>query len=499
MKKNTWKRYFAVVMAAVLALVSSFAVFAETAKETSREGGRSVIVQDVRLEGEGASAKIIRGTNEFAPAAGVRLAQGDVIRTEGKAVVYLSIDAQMVLRMDYNTEAIIQKTTFGQKLVVNVQKGHMFYNVAKQTGGAESLELMSNNITIAIRGTSGQIGTELGKLQHQLYDGVVEVSTEGKSIEQTPGQMLEVAAGPGGGFEGKLTVEEFTLADVPKSLVEEMKKDDNLKDRVLQNVPLVVDADGNPVYADAQTFEETVTGRDDNEVFAGTSRQNIAEAYEEQKKQQPEPEPSSDPDPEPEPVIIECPGCGEMVEKGDPAHDLIQLTEMPCGGACREDGKPVCKSKYNAADHKFIPFGCEKGHHGYYVCCGDGSDAADHAAILDEEGNVIGYVCDEEPPGPVLEECPYCKEQITKGDPNHGPVLPEEMACGGVCCEDGKPVCKSKYTDADHTFKKYECEKDGHGYYPCCESGDEAEKHAPTGYDEEGNVTGYKCDTPDPS
>lgn len=471
MKRINLKNIMIAALAAMLALVPAFSALAETSRETGKESGRAVVVQEVRLDDENASASITRGEKTFAPATGVRLAEGDVICTKGKAVVYLSIDAQMVLRMDYNTEAIIQKTTFGQKLVVNVQKGHMFYNVAKQTGGAESLELMSNNITIAIRGTSGQIGIELGKLQHQLYDGVVEVSTEGKSVEQTPGQMIEVAAGPAGGFEGKLTVEEFTLEDVPKSLVEEMKKDDNLMDRVLQSVPLAVDAGGNPVYADAETFAETVTGKDDNEVFAGTSRQNIEEAVEEQKKQQTEPESSSDPEPEPKPVMIECPGCHEMVEENDPAHALIQLNEMPCGGACLEDGSPVCKSKYNAADHEFILFECKKEHHGYYVCCGDGSDAADHAAILDEEGNVIGYVCDKEPSGPDFEECPYCKEQITKGDPNHGPVLPEDMPCGGACREDGEPLCKSKYIEADHDVVT----------------------------DEEGNPIGHKCDTPNPS
>ena len=506
MKKINLKKAMTIVLAAALALIPTFSVLAETAKEVNSEGGRAIIVQEVKLEDETAAASVTRGETTFAPAAGVRLGEGDVLCTEGKAILYLSVDSQMVLRLDYNTEAVIEKAAFGQKLVVNVQKGHMFYNVAKQASGTESLELMSNNITIAIRGTSGQLGSELGKLQHQLYDGVVEVSSYGMTIQQTPGQMIEVAAGPSGGMLGKLTVKEFTLADIPKSLVEEMKKDGNLMERILQSVPLTVGADGKPVYADAATFLESVPGKDDNEVFAGTSRQNIEEAAKEaaeEKKQQqsdpssdpeptPSPDPEPEPEPEPEPTMITCPGCGETVEEGDP-------------------------------DHAFTRYDCPNEEHGYYVCCGfDEEEAAKHYehdagdpfcqipehfehycetdeawwkyhsahgyACQDEEGNQV-YACDSrwcrgcytfEPDGAEdhnARECPNCGNMICDKMAAAELAKHESGACAGGSAPDQVPCpyCNEP-VDNENAHVMRECSFCGETVYSCM-SGEELTKH----------------------
>ena len=337
MKKINLKKAMIIVLAAVLALVPAFSVLAETAMETNSEGGRAIIVQEVKLESTGASASITRGGNSFAPAAGVRLAEGDVLRTKGNAVVYLSIDAQMVLRLDYDTEAVIEKATFGQKLVVNVKKGHMFYNVVKQASDAQSLEMMSNNITIAIRGTSGILTFGNGTVQHMLFDGVVEVSDGKTSRIQNPGELLSVNVGPANTLENGVTAKNFTLSEIPATVVEEMKKDADLMARILASVPVSIGAEGAKTYADAAYFLGNIAGVTDAKVFS-KSLKAIRETVSD----------PSEPGPVPGPTPTPCPYADGS--KGGELYYILKVNDEP--------GSYLVHSfRYSNSTKKFEPNG----------------------------------------------------------------------------------------------------------------------------------------------
>ena len=69
MKKINLKKAMTIVLAMILALIPTFSAFAEAAKETGSEGGRTIIVQELKLGDAGASASVTRGETTFAPAA----------------------------------------------------------------------------------------------------------------------------------------------------------------------------------------------------------------------------------------------------------------------------------------------------------------------------------------------------------------------------------------------------------------------------------------------
>ena len=394
MKKINLKKAMTIVLAMILALIPTFSAFAEAAKETGSEGGRTIIVQELKLGDAGASASVTRGETTFAPAAGVRLAEGDVLRTKGNAVLYLSVDAQMVLRLDSDTEAVIEKAAFGSKLVVNVKKGHMFYNVAKQTSDSESLEMMSNNITIAIRGTSGTLTFGNGTVQHMLYDGVVTVSDGKTSRTQNPGELLNVSIGPAHTMENGTAVKNFTLSDIPASVVEEMKKDADLMARILGSVPAAIGADGAKTFADAAWFTENVTGTSDAKVFSDSLK--VVHDTVSSGSSDPQPDPGPDPGP------TTCPYAD-----GSKGGELYYIREVKSAGEYK-----VFAYRYNSSAGKFEFRGASNfsaggsdhkaGEWVHYhimdgfvgVCTGDGDGAVIpvmHTVKFDTNGQTVDY------------------------------------------------------------------------------------------------------------
>ncbi len=202
------------VLSALMALTMVFPAFADEATDSAK--GRSIVVQDVT--GTAENAQIVRKGAAFAPSKGLRLAEGDTIKTSGDNRVYLIVDDEMILRIDENSEAEVTKSLLGQKLNVSVKKGKMFYNVAKNAAGNESLELMANNVTIAIRGTSGIITVGNGKAQHGLFDGVVQISDTGTTMEQRPGQKISINFSYAKPLEDGTQVTEFTLNELPNKV-----------------------------------------------------------------------------------------------------------------------------------------------------------------------------------------------------------------------------------------------------------------------------------------
>ena len=188
------------------------------------------------------------------------------------------MDNTTVLRLEENSEAAITRAAFGQKPTVNLTKGRMFYNVAKQESGTESLELMSNNITIAIRGTFGILSVGNGRVQHQLYDGVVEVYEGDIKITQVPGQMVETRVGPAQTLLISTDVKNFTLKDIPASVAQEMLADENLMQRIVTALSGGDEAAAMEQLENGEVFEHILTNNTDEKVFKDTSDKKPAES-----------------------------------------------------------------------------------------------------------------------------------------------------------------------------------------------------------------------------
>ena len=262
--------------AVLMAVPVMTALAAENAMQVETAGGRSIIVQSVA--GDTGRAEFDRAGRIIPLSKGVRLTEGDVLHTEGDKKVYLAVDNTTVLRLEENSEAAITRATFGQKLTVNLTKGRMFYNVAKQESGTESLELMSNNITIAIRGTSGILSVGNGRVQHQLYDGVVEVYEGDIKITQVPGQMVETRVGPAQTLLISTDVKNFTLKDIPASVAQEMLADENLMQRIVTALSGGDEAAAMEQLENGEVFEHILTNNTDEKVFKDTSDKKPAPA-----------------------------------------------------------------------------------------------------------------------------------------------------------------------------------------------------------------------------
>ena len=440
MKRSILKKAEIFVIAAVMSLISVFGVFAETAKEVTKESGRNIIVQDVKLPDANSRASVQRGFQEFAPAAGVRLAGGDRVVTKGNAVIYLTVDTKIVLRLDGNSEAVIEKSILGQKLSVKLKKGGMFYNVASQTAENESLELMTNNVSIAIRGTSGYLVADNSRVTHMLFDGHIEVTDGKHTIAQKPGESFDTKMGPSGDMTENLYLDTFLLNEIPQSVVTEILADKALEKRILASLPAAVDENGAPVYADEASFEAKAKE-------PWTDSMAIGEVRNDPKEPEPDPAPAPAPEPEPDPKHI-CPVCGQEAEH----EKRICL-------ACKDAGKPESEYTYYACDTEKVTFHeevgtCACGKHLVPAC-----RKAEHEIVLEkcEICELVSYQCNPVDLTAHKEvECPVCHEKYCPvqeaAEPRHTAVCKE---CGETYCVSDEQE-KQKHEDTHFTP---ECQK----------------------------------------
>ena len=255
---------------ALLAVPALSTYAAENARQVETAGGRSIVVQSVN--GKSGEASVTRSGRAIPLSKGVRLLEGDTIRTDRDSKVYLAVDTSMVLRLEESSEAQIIRAAFDRKLTINLKKGRMFYNVTKQSNGQNFLELMTNNVTIAVRGTSGILSTGNGRVQHQLYDGTVEVYEGETKFIQTPGQMLETWIGPANALNTSTAIRDFTIRDIPSSVAQEMLADENLMQRILSSLSLGDLAGRITELLDGTFFKNIIENNNDIKVFEDTMK-----------------------------------------------------------------------------------------------------------------------------------------------------------------------------------------------------------------------------------
>lgn len=93
-----------------------------------------------------------------------------------------------------------------QKARFDVQKGKLAFNVRKLAQGKTDIEFRTRNMTAAVRGTEGEIGSENGKDILTLREGLVAVHNlvTGKDTSVSANQKIEVDA------KGKWTISKWT-------------------------------------------------------------------------------------------------------------------------------------------------------------------------------------------------------------------------------------------------------------------------------------------------
>ena len=254
--RNTIRKTIAIFLASFLTIsLFATAAFADSQSIDSTKF-RTAVIQELELQA-GGSASILRDGTTMKAEKGVRLVPGDMITTVGQAKLYILIDQDKVLRLDYDSQVVLKETFFGTKIKIQLIAGRLFYNVMRQLPENENLDFASGNVTITVRGTSGLIGTREDKFEHMLFDGHTQVNAGTKTIMQIPGQEISFRQVAGQEYEDSLDIRHFILDELPESLIEEIRKDPELKARVLASVPKTYAADGTPEFVDPATFDIT--------------------------------------------------------------------------------------------------------------------------------------------------------------------------------------------------------------------------------------------------
>lgn len=165
-----------------------------------------------------------------------RLFGGNELSTgkESKAYVLLDED-RFVTLMERSTADFIQR---GDSISISLEEGDLFFNIARDLEGDESLDISTSTMIIGIRGTSGYVRkNEDGYPVLYMTSGKVMVYAEDPYSGNTDqrkiraGQKLTVIITDG---EIQMIVEDITENDLPEEALFEIVSDDSLFDEVIE-------------------------------------------------------------------------------------------------------------------------------------------------------------------------------------------------------------------------------------------------------------------------
>ncbi len=164
-----------------------------------------------------------------------RIFGGSELKTgkESKAWVLIDED-RMVTVMEKSTVGFYQS---GKSIELSLEKGDLFFNIARDLDDDESFEIATSTMVIGIRGTSGYVReSEDGNPVLYLISGKVMVYVEGPDSGEDDqrkvkaGQKLTVIMTDDG---PEIIVEDITEYELPENALFEITGDDDLLDEVV--------------------------------------------------------------------------------------------------------------------------------------------------------------------------------------------------------------------------------------------------------------------------
>ena len=205
-----------------------------------------------------------------------RIFGGSELKTgkESKAWVLLDED-RMVTVMEKSTVDFYQS---GKSIELSLEKGDLFFNIARDLDDDESFEIATSTMVIGIRGTSGYVReSEDGNPVLYLTSGKVMVyvedpdSGEDDQRKVKAGQMLTVIMTDHG---PEIIVEDITEYELPEDALFVIAGDDDLLDEIVSDTGWDKDIllNLNDVYEGLITGDE---GDSENGVAEGTAAEIV--------------------------------------------------------------------------------------------------------------------------------------------------------------------------------------------------------------------------------
>lgn len=177
--KLKWKKLTALVMLALTVNVSISAF----AKEI--ESRKLTVIQ---VDGTDAQVQKPNGS-VLSVVQGLSLAQGNRVSTGKDTYVYITADEDKTFKMDNNSAIMISKES-SKSLKVELEKGHLFFNVEKPLGADEELTFDAANTSMSIRGTSGWLDYNANMLEFYLIEGSVIWTINGQQLLVNAGERV---------------------------------------------------------------------------------------------------------------------------------------------------------------------------------------------------------------------------------------------------------------------------------------------------------------------
>ena len=186
---------------------------------------------------------------DLEPAENLGLYSGYGVDTRSESYAWIDLDKVKLTKLDQDSEIEIKKE--GKHLTIEVLSGSLFFNVTEPLAGDETMEIRTSNMIVGIRGTCGWVtlSEDEDQLSVYLLEGKVRCQADGEKETVRAGEMAVMTE------DGQITVEEFSAADIPAFVMEEIEDSDDLAEAILEDSDLdVAGGAGGDVpggYADA--------------------------------------------------------------------------------------------------------------------------------------------------------------------------------------------------------------------------------------------------------
>lgn len=192
----------------------------------------AAVMQLVKTEG---TVRLSNAEGEsVSPAKNMRIYSGYGLTTAYKSYAWINLDDVKLAKMDASSEIEIQKN--GNDLEIIVNAGKLYFNITEPLDDQETLNIRTSNMAVGIRGTCGWVEADGQRMRVYILEGTVECnvtdpeSGQNETAAVSGGETAELSLAYNG--EISITVEPFAEEDVDSFVLEEVKQDKDLCDKI---------------------------------------------------------------------------------------------------------------------------------------------------------------------------------------------------------------------------------------------------------------------------
>lgn len=200
--------------------------------------GNPLLATTIKLQkAEGTVTILDQKGKDLAPREEMNLYSGYQVSTQKTSYAWIDLDREKLTKLDAESEAQIEKSR--NKLEITVNSGNLFFNITKPLDEDESLDIRTSSMMVGIRGTCGWVEvTEDDRMLVYILEGTVKctisdpVNSTAFSASVSAGEKAELVFLDG---EPDIITEELTISDIPDFVMEELKDDEELQTRILDD------------------------------------------------------------------------------------------------------------------------------------------------------------------------------------------------------------------------------------------------------------------------